>query len=398
MSKPMAVTLPVVLLILDVYPFRRTGIKDVFMKSWRVVVEKVPFFALSIASLLITIQAQETGSSLIYLKSHLLSDRILLAVRSLMFYIYKILWPADLVPFYPYPAEISIFVTQYIVSFMLVAGITVSCVLTWRRQKLWTAVWAYYVITLVPVLGIIQVGGQAAADRYAYMASIGPFLLIGAGIEHIHRNIKWQKGNMELIKPVKKYFFLSRTKVILMVFSILVLSLLTIRTMRQIGVWENSFVLWNTELKRYPDVSLAYKNLGTSYGETGRYDLALENLKKAIELNPGDPMSFYNRGIVYGTLGMHVKAIEDFKSAIALNPLDAKFYNNLGVAYGILGEYQKAIDNFTAALRFNPMFAKAYFYRGIAYKKLGFNEHALRDIQTAAQLGEINAMKYLMTK
>jgi hypothetical protein len=104
---------------------------------------------------------------------------MLIAFRALSFYLYKMVWPVDLAPIYPMPSNISYFMMEYIVSILLVVIITVLCAYTWRRHKVWSALWAYYVVTLLPVLGIITIGEQAAADRYTYMPSIGPFLLAG---------------------------------------------------------------------------------------------------------------------------------------------------------------------------------------------------------------------------
>jgi hypothetical protein len=166
MSKPMAVTLPVVLLILDVYPLGRTRIKGMFTNQWRVMVEKAPFFVLALVSSILTVQAQEAGGALTPLKALGLGDRMLVAVRSLGFYLYRILWPHELVPFYPYPSEIKLSAFPFFGALILLICCTAACIWLWKRQKVFSVASVYYVVTLLPVLGIIQAGEQAAADRY----------------------------------------------------------------------------------------------------------------------------------------------------------------------------------------------------------------------------------------
>jgi tetratricopeptide (TPR) repeat protein len=394
----MAVTLPVVLLILDVYPFERAGIRGLFTNQWRLLVEKVPFFALSIVSSVLTLQAQEAGGALIHFKSQLLVGRVLVALRSLMFYLYKMVWPAELVPFYPYSVEVSLVDIQYLGSVVLVAGITVFSIWMWRRQKVWAAVWLYYVVSLFPVLGIVQVGGQAAADRYTYMPGLGPFLLVGIGVAFLKELAlkRWSRGIKE--KPDEISPLPAKIKTTLITLFLLVISVIMVLTVKQERIWKDSFALWNTELRSFPQVSIAYRNLGAAYGVKEDFEAALKNFTRAIELNPVDPLSFYNRGIIYGKSGLHDKAIDDLQEAIRLDPLSAKFYNNLGVAYGISGNFQEAITSFDRAVELDPSFGNAYFHRGVTYIRLGFNENAFKDFRSAAQLGDAGAQNYLQTR
>jgi hypothetical protein len=398
LSKPMAVTLPVVLLILDVYPLGRTGIKGLVTSQRRVVAEKVPFFVLTIVSSILTLQAQEAGGALIHFKSQLLVGRVLVALRSLMFYLYKMVLPAELVPFYPYPAEVSLFDIQYLGSMVLVVGITVFSIWMWRRQKIWAAVWVYYVVSLFPVLGIVQVGGQAAADRYTYMPSLGPFLLIGIGVVFL-KDLALKRWSPQITEdPDRRASFAPKARATFLMLSFFIVCIFTVLTIQQQRVWKDSFALWNTELRSFPQVFIAYRNLGAAYGVQDNYEAALKNFTKAIELNPFDPLSFYNRGIIYGKSGLHDKAIEDLQEAIRLDPLSGKFHNNLGVAYGISGNFQEAITSFDRAVELDPTFANAYFHRGVTYIRLGLTENAFRDFRAAAQLGDAGAQNYLQTR
>jgi hypothetical protein len=174
LSKPMAVTLPFVLLILDWYPFRRIRSQKTF---WVAFIEKLPFFVLTLISSILTIFAQESSIKPI---EHLpLTARFITAAKSLMIYLWKMILPLNLVPFYPYPKNMSLFSLENIVPIVIVIVITGTCLTVLRNQKLWMSVWSYYVIAMLPVLGIVQVGDQAMADRYTYLPSLRPLLVIG---------------------------------------------------------------------------------------------------------------------------------------------------------------------------------------------------------------------------
>ncbi|MEE9614570.1 MAG: hypothetical protein V3W31_06400, partial [Thermodesulfobacteriota bacterium] len=175
MSKPMAVTLPLVLLILDSYPLRRTE------GARRAVFEKIPFFALSIFTSVITVWAQRTTEAVAALDAHPLATRLFIAVRAYAFYLYKTLFPLGLAPFYPVPENTSLLSIEFMAALALLVVVTVFCAAYLRRERAFSAVWLYYVATLLPVIGLVQVGLQSAADRYMYLPSLGPFLLVGLG-------------------------------------------------------------------------------------------------------------------------------------------------------------------------------------------------------------------------
>jgi Tfp pilus assembly protein PilF len=418
MSKPMAVTLPVVLLILDVYPFERMGIRGLFTSQRRVVVEKVPFFALSIVSSILTVQAQEAGGALKSLEMHSMGERILVAFRALMFYLYKMVLPLDLAPLYPYPAVTGLLDIEYLGMVLLVIGITVFCIWQWRRQKVWAVVWSYYVVSLFPVLGIVQVGEQAAADRYTYLSSLGPFLLTGLGA-------------LEVIKRVfdTKYGPVVFGKIYIVFVSVFLCGLFSIFTVQQIKIWKDSVTLWNHNLNIYPDSThVAYYNRGKAFEDDKNYRKALDDYEKAIELNPGFPDSFinrgtvletigshhqaiesyneaikidlraedayYNRGISYGSLGQYQKAIQDFTTAIALNSEYTIAYHNRGVSWGITGDYKRSISDLTMAIRLNPQYGEAYYNRGITYKGMKNYQQAVQNFSMAIRIDSRHAKAF----
>jgi hypothetical protein len=280
LSKPMAVTLPVVLLILDWYPLERIRSSHTLASA---VGEKIPFIALSAASSVMTVIAENTGRHIVSLDVTPLSVRIPVAFGALLSYLEKMILPMNLNPFYPYPQDVSPLSVKYLLPVVAVSAITVSAILL-RGRRLWPAVWAYYLITLLPVLGIVRVGMQAMADRYTYLPSIGPFFVLGLAAAHLCR-----KGGA----PGQRIPGRPRLGVIAAVFVLTVFSALTII---QIGVWRNSVTLWDYVIEREPrPVAFAYNNRGVARNGEGVYDLALHDFNMAVAVKPRYPMAYYNQ-------------------------------------------------------------------------------------------------------
>jgi Tfp pilus assembly protein PilF len=387
LSKPMAVTLPAVLLIMDWYPFRRFEgngrLKSIF-------IEKLPFFAISIALAAITLLAQRSGGAIKSLDMYPLPDRILVGFKALGSYLGKMLWPTRLSPFYPYPQNAAFFSYEYLLSVLLVVGITLACIALLKRQSVWLAIWGYYVITLLPVLGIIQVGGQAMADRYIYLPSIGPFLFIGLVValvfEKLTASVRW---NMMM-----KVFTLS-IATILTVF-------MSYTTVKQIGIWKDGITLWSRAIEIDPiKVDKAYYNRGLIYKNTGRFQEALKDLTQAIRIGimkfaPGLHRSYGCRAAVYTELGYMEEALKDYTQAINLSPTSISYfyYNNRGIVYAKFGRFEEALKDYEHAIYINPDFPALYYNRGNAYAKLERLEDALRDYTQAINISPIPNSDY----
>jgi tetratricopeptide (TPR) repeat protein len=377
LSKPMAVTLPVVLLILDWYPFQRIG---TLKALWSAGVEKIPFFGLSLASSLITILAQGSGGAIQSLDVIPFTTRLLVAMRSLLAYVGKMLLPIDLLPYYPYPVKVSLVSPEYMLSIGLVFGITAACVALAGKQKVWLSAWGYYVVTLIPVLGIIQVGGQSMADRYTYLPSLGPFLVAGVMTASVLARIK-------IGKPYRIGEFLrSSTAAVIIV---LPLSYLTVQ---QIRVWHDSISLWNKVLEKEPEVNIAAVNRGIAYMKLGRFDRALDDLSRVLERRP-DEKAFYNRAILYTKLGLLAQATDDYSSAIVVDPQFYDAYNNRGVLFAKQGQLDRAFSDYTEAISLRPSSIKAYVNRGLLFDQTGRIDLALADFDKAIALdpGSVDA-------
>jgi len=381
LSKPMAVSLPAVLIILDWYPFGR--IRS-FKAFWAAIIEKIPFIVFSFISSLLTILAAKTGEALTPMEFTTLPTRVLVGGRSLIEYIWKIIWPLNLVPFYSYPKNVSILSFDYLSVIILVIGITALCAVFARRQKLWLAVWCYYIVTLMPVLGIVRVGLQSMADRFVYLPSLGPFFIIGLTVAWVAKKVSVPSRINIFVKP------LGATVAFVVLVSISYL------TMKQISLWEDDIKLWSYAIdKDTGGAAVCYNNRGTAYGKRGQFDKAIEDLNKAIVLYPDYSDAYSNRGIIYSKVGLLDSAIESFNQAVALKPNAADGYSNRGVAYAMTGQYDKALEDYNRAIASNQNYAIAYYNRGKLFLNTGKKELALTDFQKACNLGYENACQAL---
>jgi tetratricopeptide (TPR) repeat protein len=374
LSKPMAVSLPVVLLILDWYPFRRLHSISTVRAA---LVEKLPFVAFSLISSVLTILAQQAGGALASSEVIPLSTRLLASAGAVVMYLGKIVLPVDLLPFYQYPRHVSsIALAGYFLAVAVVAGVTALCVVLARKRRLWPSLWAYYLVTLLPVLGVVQVGGQFMADRYLYLPGIGPFLALGIIAGQVSR------GRQDFAQGRRTVVLAGSALAVLMIVP------MTYLTLQQIDTWKNSFSLWGSAIEKEPEgVPMAYYGLGTAYQKQGLIDKAVESFDKAIALDPALYQAYDNKGVIYGEAGMYDKALECFNRAIAIRP-NYSAYGNRGLTQYFLGQYDSALEDLTSALRFNKNFAGAYYNRGNVYLRTGKRELALRDFKQGCDLGD----------
>lgn len=409
MSKPMAVTLPFVFLLLDYYPFKR--LSETYQKKR--LFEKLPFFLLSIAVSIIVISVHQAEKGVSTLEQISFIPRIIIALRAYLFYLYKMILPLNLAPFYPYPQKINYWDIEYISSLI---SFLILCILVYRHYKRYNPLILitslYYVITLLPVIGIIQVGRQAAADRYTYLPSLGPFILAGVGAAIFFD--KYSKKTHRAITIASL---------------ILLVGILSNMTIKQIAIWRDSITLWTHDILLYPDSSaVAYENRGYAYEKAGQYNIAItdynmaikingreENVyinravsyqklgtvnqaigdyNKAIEINPDNPYAYNNRGNTYKEMGNLEQSIKDYTVAIKINPNDPIFYINRGNAYSELGNYQVAIADYSSAIQLDPYNSKIFNDRGFAYNSLGKHQAALQDFDMTIELDPKNAMAF----
>lgn len=371
MSKPMLVTIPFILLLLDYWPLGRCQ-KSLFAPNenrykiaGRLVWEKVPFFLLTIASSIITIWAQNKGGGFTFGEQLSFPIRVTNAFISYVSYLLKLFSPVDLAVFYPY--EFSISLWEFLISGLIIIIITAFVIYYVKKLPFLFVGWLWYLGTLIPVIGLLQAGSQAMADRYTYLPSIGIAIMLAWGIPLLFQRLEIRKK-------------------ILCLGTLGVLCMLAVSTWMQCGYWENSITLFAHTLHVTKDNYLAYYNLGCSLSEAGKIQEAIENFNRAISIKPDYINAYNNRAVAYHKLGHYQRAIEGYNQTILLNPDNDLAYYNVGLSYMELGQYQLAINDFNKAIRLNPNHARAYNNRGIAYHKLGQYQLAIDDFNKAISI------------
>lgn len=352
LSKPMAVSLPFTLTIIDFYPLGR--IKN--MKSLKaVILEKIPFIVLALASSTLTILAQR--SAMMPLETVPLSTRFYVAASAVLSYLGKMLLPINLIPYYPYPQDVSLLSLVNLLPIIIVAGSILGVLIYTNKNRLLFSIWSYYLITLLPVLGIIQVGSQAMADRYTYLPSIGPFMFISVMAAKLYDKIE----TSERFKMV--------LTLVAVAVSFCLVFLMSYATVRQIGLWKNNHVFWHYVIEKSPvGVHIAHYNLGNHYKAGNRLDLAIEQYRKALILKPDFELAYNNMGNAYYSLGMFNEAIEQYKKALIIKADYAEAYFNMGNSYYSLGLLDPAIEQYRKALTIKPDYSEAYNNMGLAYE------------------------------
>jgi FOG: TPR repeat len=417
MAKSMLVTLPFVLLLLDYWPLRRfQEIKPADPEyKWSLIYpllwEKVPLFVLAILSSIVTYVAAQKGGAVSSIEAIPLGVRIGNAFVSYIAYIGKMIWPSNLAVFYPYPK----FLVPWQVLGSVFLLIAITLVVIWRAKKFpyLATGWLWYAGTLVPVIGILQAGPQAMADRYTYIPLIGLFIMVAWGVPELLK--KWNH---------RKEILLASSALSILCFSII--------TWTQVGYWQNNITLFdhtlkvtynnwlayynrgvaynglgnyrqtiedlNRAIKIKPGFADAYSNRGVAYAGFGNYRQAIEDFNGAIKIKPGYADAYYNRGHAYADLGNYKQAIEDYNRAIEIKPGYAEAYNNRGAAYNVLSNYRQAIEDYGRAIEIKPGWADAYINRGVTYGKLGNINLAFNDLRTAAKLGDERAKNFLRSQ
>lgn len=364
MSKPMAITLPCVLLLLDFWPLKRTGSASVTS----LLLEKLPLLALSAASAVITVRAQQAGGAVRSTLQFSLPVRIENAIVSYAMYLWKMLWPARLAPLYPHPGD-ALPAWQVATSSIALLAIT-GLVLRFCSKRCLLVGWLWFLGTLVPVIGLVQVGDAAMADRYAYLPLIGIFIMIAFGLSDL--------------ADVRKLGLVPRA-----IAAACALMALAFATHRQLNYWSSSYDLWAHTLRVTENNFIAHDNLGGALLLLGRADEAYPHFQEAAEINPRDPMSHSNLGAYLQERGRLREAVEQHLATIHLTSdagLLASTYANLGVAYRDLGEDTRAQESFDQAIRLRPGQFNAYFGLGRLQERQGNLSAAISNYYHAVAL------------
>jgi Flp pilus assembly protein TadD len=407
MTKPMMVTLPFVLLLLDYWPLRRYNFKGfnritpLYENASLVelIREKIPFFFLSTASCMVTFYAQKTGGSLGSSDVYPLATRISNALIAYVSYIGKTFWPFSLAVFYPYPQSIPIW--QAVGAGLLLMAAFGLVVINIRRFPYLAVGWFWYFGTLVPVIGLVQVGGQAMADRYTYIPLIGVFVILAWGIPHVLS--RW------------------RFKTIGMIFGASVILLVCTMAARfQTSIWADSHTLFEHALKVTENNAVAhniiayslaekgelkeaarhiyagleiqpanfgaYNNLGNIRLQQGKVDEAVRHFSKALQINPDKEYIHYNLANALMAQGKTADAIAHYDLALGLTPNNVNYRNNLANALVKAGRIADALHHYQAALSIDPNDPEILNNCGVALIQAGKIRAAVKCFKMASSL------------
>ena len=357
MSKSMLVTLPFVLLLLDFWPLKRfAGEFPTLQEVKKIVLEKTPMFLLVIGSGVITYIAQRDGSSIggavQSLEKIPMDARLSNALVSYIEYLEKMIWPSGLAPFYPHPVH-TIPIWKPILFGMLILGFTFLVIKLIRQAPYLAVGWFWYLGTLVPVIGLVQVGNQAMADRYAYVPLIGIFIAIAWGL--------WD------LKKGKKNLLLILTPILAVVLAVL--------TSHQISYWATPVTLMQHGMQvakdRHSDIFYPHLHLAAAFSMESRPSESIKHHKIATKIRPDFPYAYLNLGLIYSEMKEFNQAIFYFKKAIKLQPEWPVLYNNVGNALARTGNLEEAIPYYEKAIKREPNYATAHMNLGNALAQTG---------------------------
>jgi Tfp pilus assembly protein PilF len=361
LSKPMLVTLPFLLLLLDYWPLRRMEVQTV-RSTLRLLVEKIPFFVVAGALSVITIvmQRKEGAMSMVIP----LVGRVENAVVSYFRYIGKTFYPHNLAFFYPYEFG-RVYVAIVLAPLLLVVSVLV--IYSGRQRPYLLTGWFWFVGTLVPVIGLIQVGEQAAADRYTYIPSIGLLLALVWGVHDLTQHWQLQRS-------------------ILGVFAAALALVCAMETREQIKIWKNDETLFTHAIAVTRKNYIAYNNLGATFERQGRWEEAAAQFRQAIAEKPDYARAHKNLGVVFERQGQPGRAIEEYREAMRLNPNYDEPHCALGTLLNTQGRVDEAVAEFQQALRLKPDYADAHFNLASIYGRKGLVDDAIREYRAVVDV------------
>lgn len=399
MAKPMLMTLPLLLLLLDWWPLDRRG------EGWRrLVIEKLPLFALAAASAAVTFVAQRAGGTVSPLKLNSPGERAANAVVAYVSYLGKTVWPAKLAVFYPHPGKtLPLWIVAASAGVLVI--ITALIIRGAYRRPYLIVGWLWYLVTLVPVIGLVQVGSQGMADRYTYIPLIGIFLIAAWGIPDL----------LSRASPIAlKWAAVS---------AIGLLMTLGAATWVQASYWKNSITLMRRAVAVAAPNAIAHNQLGTAYAKNGDLDLAVREFNAAILISPTRATSYYNLarvmwlkkdhrqaeqycreairrkpnytnahfalGIILAARGRLDEAAEEFREVIRIDRNRADAHNKLGIVLAQMGKLDESIVELRIALRIDPNMGAAHRNLAAALLAIGDYEEAHIELQRATENGAI---------
>jgi protein O-mannosyl-transferase len=376
LSKALGMTLPLVLLILDIYPLRRLPWDP---RKWLdprlrgVLHEKIPFVCVAVPFALLALWGQQQASAFRSLEMHDLGSRLGQAFFGASFYLWKTLVPVNLSPLYEIPADFRPWDPSIVAGAAATVVLTIGFYLLRNRWRAGLACWLYHMAVLAPVLGIVQAGPQLAADRYSYIACLSWAVLAGGLLFYSlpGRSRKRRKASGGLAAPVA---------------AVGILVVLAVLTWKQTEIWRDTGTLWRHVLKLDPNSSIAHYNLGKFLASQGKYGEAIAHYRQALNIRPEDTDARNNLGLVLAVRGEIEASLKELQKTLQIDPNHARAYFNMGRVFARQGDYEKAIPNFHRALELKPNEAEIHVALGNVLAAQGELGAATRRFEQAVTL------------
>jgi tetratricopeptide (TPR) repeat protein len=364
MSKPMLVTLPFVMLLLDYWPLYRMGKAEGGRRNLSgLLVEKTPFFTLAVASCVITFLVQHSGHAVATLEDVPAGFRLENAVVATAWYLQKLVWPGPLAVIYPLaPIPPVVFA----VSAAILIGISVA---VWRarlRNRCWLVGWLWFLGTLVPVIGLVQVGSAAMADRYTYIPSIGIFMAVVFGLPELAGKIAWAKKGLPWAAALVLAGCLGAME-------------------WQLHYWRDSETLFRHTLAVTRNNDKAHLDLAVALDQQDRFAEALAEYHEAVRIAPDRYQLYFNMGCALGRLGRHAEALAEFRKAIQFDPHVALWHAAAGGELVTLGYDDEALKEFAVAARLKPDYARPHLETAKFFFQQGRDAEAVVALLAAVQ-------------
>ena len=412
MSKPMLVTLPIVLLLMDYWPLGRlqfgqaglltrkdpaSAVQKPFL--WSLIWEKAPFFVLTAASSIVTIYAQHKGGAMSSIKVVPITFRFINALWAYVLYLVKMVWPVDLAVLYPLPITLTI--AQGLFAGAFLGGVSFLVIRSAKRHPYFLVGWLWYLVTLVPVIGLVQVGSQSMADRYTYLPLIGIFIMLAWGMRIAAGNDRVRRAALSAA-------------------AIVLLIACSVCTWFQLGYWKNSITLfshaassvsgnyiahealglalaknnrfdeaitqYSESLRIWPEYDRALIGMGNVLVRQGRMDEAADCANKALRLKPDSSEAHFLLGFVLMNQGRNDEALDHYFAGLRSDPENEGIHHVIGVILGSQGKLDESIAQFSEALRIKPDYADAHYGLGVALLRQGHVDESIMHFTEALRL------------
>jgi tetratricopeptide (TPR) repeat protein len=378
MSKPQIITFPFILLLWDYWPLQRLAPAGYGMRSstmtepmqpprsfWWLVKEKIPLFAICAASAVVTVIAQKAGGAVVSLEMYPFSIRLTNAIVAYVRYIGKCFWPTNLIPIYPHPWH-TLPMLQVIPALVVLLAITALAVAALRHRYLLMG-WLWFLGALVPMIGLVHVGNQAMADRYAYLPFIGLFVMICWGVAEL---AEWQQIPVTALRSV----------------GAIVLVVLAVLTHHQLAYWNDNVTLWTHAINSSTENYVAHDNLALLLIEQGQTDEAMKHFHAALAIFPSDPTSNLQIAVYDHQQGRLQEAIARYDQMISQTPDGpgrAELLANRGLVYVDLKDGEHAKESFDKAIAMDPNNYRAWIGLGVLAVRAGDLNLAIQNFQRA---------------